>query len=123
MEEAITALLANVAGGRRYWVRAPQGSAMPYVVMNRISGFADYTMQRASGYVASRLQMDIYAETYTAALTTARDVKARLSGYRGGVIQGTFLDAERDLPAEDTGSITKLFRVSMDFNIHHNEGN
>jgi hypothetical protein len=123
MEEAITALLANVAGGRRHWVRAPQDTARPFVVLNRISGVRDYHMQGASGYVASRLQVDIYADTHTAAKATARQVRDALSGRRGSTIQGIFLDMERDLPAEDAGAVTHLFRVSLDFNVHHTEGN
>lgn len=121
MEEAITALLASVAGGRRHWVRAPQSAARPYLVLNRISGIHDYTTQGASGYVASRVQIDVYADTYTAAKVTARQVVTALSGYRSGSIQGVFLDMERDLPAEDAGTVNHLFRVSLDFTIHHSE--
>jgi len=123
MEETITALLASVAGGRRHWVRAPASTARPYIVLNRIAGRADYTFQGPSGYVESRVQADIYADTYGAAKATARQVITSLSGRRTGSILGIFLDAERDLPVEDAGAVTHLFRVSLDFNIHHsNEG-
>ena len=123
MEETITALLANVAGGRRHWVRAPQAAARPFIVLNRISGTRDYTMQGPSGYVQSRVQVDVYAETYTSAKATARQAIAALSGVRTGSVLGVFLDAERDLTSEDAGTVKHLFRVSLDFNIHHLEGN
>lgn len=123
MEETITALLASVAGGRRYWVRAPQGAARPFLVMQRISKLPDYTFQGPSGYVASRVQIDSYGDTYAAAKAAARDAVTLLSGHRSATIQGVFLDMERDLPAEDAGVVTNLFRVSLDFNIHHTEGN
>jgi hypothetical protein len=121
MEEAITALLASVAGGRRYWVRAPQQAGRPFVVLNRISGLPDYHSQGPSGYVASRVQADCYAETYTAAKQVARAVKAALSGYRGGILQGVFADNERDLPAADAGEVKYLFRTSLDLIVHHSE--
>lgn len=121
MEDLLTTLLAPVAGGRRHWVRAPQKTPPPYIVLNRIGGRRDYHMQGASGLVASRVQIDCYATTYLDAKTLARAVAAILSGYRAGAIQGAFLDSERDLPASDSGEVNHLFRVSLDFMIHHQE--
>jgi hypothetical protein len=121
MEEALTALLSGVAGGRRFWLRAPQGTAFPYVVMQRISGVRDYTMNAPSGYVASRVQFDVYAESYGTVKFTARALVDALSGHKGGAIQGVFIDSERDLPASDTGEVSHLYRVSIDAQIHHGE--
>ncbi|NVP55965.1 DUF3168 domain-containing protein [Mycoplana rhizolycopersici] len=121
MEEEITALLAGVAGGRRHWFQAPQDAPRPYVVMQRITGRANYHMKGPSGYVLSRVQIDCYADTRTEAKVTARAVTAALSGYRGGTIQGMFLDGQRDLPAADAGDVSSLFRTSIDFTIHHGD--
>jgi hypothetical protein len=121
MEEALTALLAPVASGQRYWVRAPQNKARPYVVLNRVGGLPNYHMQGASGLVESRVQIDCYADTYTACTSVARSVKAILSGYKGGAIQGVFVDSERDLPAADAGEVNSLFRTSIDIIILHGE--
>lgn len=128
MEEMITSLLSAVASGRRYWGRAPQdlsAASGPYIVMNRIDGVRDYSMAGATGYVASRVQVDVYAETYTAAKQTARSAIAALSGVSlvstNGVIQGIFVNSERDLPAADAGEVTHLFRISVDIIVHHEE--
>lgn len=122
MEEAITALLATVAGGRRYWVRKPQTDpGRPYLVMQRVSRLPNYHMKGPSGYVFSRLQIDVYGDTFTSTKAAADEARAILSGYAGGDIQGVFLDAERDLPAADAGDVTNLFRISLDFTIHHGE--
>jgi hypothetical protein len=121
VEEEITNALHGVAGGRRFWVRAPQSTALPYVVMQRISGIRDYVTSGPSGYVQSRVQFDVYASTYGTARTTARALVAALSGHSGGTIQGIFIDSERDLPASDTGEVSHLFRVSIDAAIHHGE--
>jgi len=121
MEEALTALLASVAGGRRYWVRAPQTATRPFLVLNRISGGPSYTMGGSSGYTSRRMQIDCYADTYTGALTCMRAVRDLLSGYSGGIIQGIFLERERDLPAADAGEVTSLFRMSTDITVHYGE--
>lgn len=121
MEEAVTALLANIAGGRRYWVRAPQNATKPFIVLNRVSGVRDYHMQGPSGFVSSRVQCDIYASTYTSAKTTARALVGAVSGHRGPNIQGVFVDSERDLPAADAGEVSNLFRISIDLNVSHSE--
>lgn len=121
MEEAITALLASVASGRRYWTVAPQTAPRPFLVLNRVDGIRDYHMQGPSGYVASRVQIDVYADTYTATKATGRAVISTLSGYSGGDIQAIFIEGERDLPAADAGIVTNLFRTSIDIIVHHGE--
>lgn len=121
METLLTDLLASVAGGKCFWLRAPQGTNAPYATMQRITGIPDYHMQGASGLVQSRVQIDCYDKTYAGVALMARSVVTILSGYRGGIIQGIFIDSERDLPAADAGDVTQLFRKSLDIIIHHKE--
>ena len=121
MEEALRSLLSSIAGGQVYWGRAPQKKAYPYVTLNRISGIRDYTTQGPSGYVQSRVQVDCYADGYLAAKNLARDIRDAVSGYRGGIFKGIFIDSERDLPATDAGEVTHLYRTSVDLSIHHQE--
>jgi Protein of unknown function (DUF3168) len=121
MEALLTDLLASVASGKRYWLRTPQGTKPPYVVMQRISGPRDYHAQGASGLVKSRVQIDCYAATYEDVKATARAVVKALSGRRVGIIQAIFIDGERDLPAADAGEVTNLFRTSLDIMVHHKE--
>ena len=125
MEEALVAILLKSAGltalvsTRIHWGRAPQGAPPPYVVLQVISGSPDYTMQGSSGYRQSRVQADVYSQSYTGAKKISRAVTSSLSGRRTGQIQSIFPDGERDLPAADAGEVTNLFRVSLDFMIHH----
>ena len=126
MQEALTSILSGVAGGRRHWVRAPQSlSTRPYIVLNRVSGNRDYHTAGASGYVRSRVQCDVYAETYGSAQTTARAVRDAVSGFVGTVdgtqIQFITIESERDLPVDDAGDVTNLFRISIDLMVHHDE--
>ena len=120
MEEAITALLASVAGGQRYWTQAPQGVAAPYVVLIRISGTPSYTYKGRAGHTPSRVQANCYGRNALEAKALSRAVIAALDCRRGGIIQGIFVDNEgRDLTAPEAGKAAALFAVAVDFIIHH----
>lgn len=121
MEEDLNTLMVSIAAGKLYWVRAPQKTARPYVILNVIDKPRGYTMKRQDGLTQSRVQADVYADSYSSAKAVARSIDTLLSGYRGGKFQGVFVDSERDLPAETAGSVTPLFRVSLDLMIHYGE--
>ena len=124
--EALTSILSGVHGGRRYWVTVPQSQATrPYIVMHRVGGVRDYHLKGPSSLVHSRVQVDIYDETYGGAKTVARDVVAAVSGFVG-VINGVQIQLitvlnEGDKPANDTGDITNLSCTPIDLMIHHDE--
>lgn len=120
MEQELTALLATVAP-RRFWGRAPQtpAPARPYVVLSRVSGVRRYHNQGDDGLVASRVQIDVYADTYIAAGNTGDAIVSALSGYRGGSIQGIFIDNRRDLTGIDGSDPNELFRMSIDVIVRH----
>lgn len=130
MEEALQSLLletdrlALLVGTRIHWGHSPQGTAYPRIVLYRISGLRDMTMQGPSGLVSSRVQVDCLGISYGNAKTIARAVEARLSGYSGTSLnielQGCFLVGERD-DFEDTNTPDKLFRTSLDFILWHKE--
>lgn len=126
MEEALVNLLLSAAGvtslvGTRInWLRKPQSDdGDSYIVLQRIDGDRDYHMRGPSGYVSSRVQADVYGTTYASSKKAARAMITVLSGHRGGIFQGIFIDSERDLPAADAGEVTNLFRTSVDLIVHH----
>lgn len=127
IEERITAALASVADGKRYWVRAPQKTdgtvsvAPPYVVLHLVDGVPNYHFC-GRGTVASRVQANCIAATYSGAKQLARAVIAALDMYSDpdNGIQAIFIDSEgRDLPTEDSGSVNYLFAVAVDIIVHH----
>lgn len=122
MEAVLTALLGQLAGGRRHWVRVPQGEALPYIVLQRVSADRRYTMQKQTRLIASRVQIDVYAETYAEVRSIGAAIVATLSNYRGQGIEAIFVGPDRDLPAEDTGEVKRLFRGNFDITVHHQEG-
>lgn len=125
MQAALTSLILPVAelGGRVNWVYHPRsGSDFPYCVLRVISWGQGYTSCGAQNYADTRVQADIWGVTYEQATGAAAAVRALLSGYQGvagGVrFQGIFLDRYNDSADENTGEETRLYRASMDFNLH-----
>lgn len=125
MQTALTTLLLPVAelGGRINWVYSPrQGEAYPYSVLRVISWGQGYTSCGAQNYADTRVQIDVWGNSYAQATEAAQAVKALLSGYQGSVsgikFQGIFLDRYSDSADENTGSETLLYRVLQDYLIH-----
>ncbi|MET3662500.1 tail completion protein gp17 [Aquamicrobium ahrensii] len=120
MEQELTALLTSAAP-RRFWGRAPQtpAPARPYITLSRVSGVRRYHNQGADDLVASRVQIDVYGDTYVSAQNTGNAVIAVLSGYHGGTLQGVFIDSQRDLSGIDGSDPNELFRMSIDVIVRH----
>lgn len=129
MEEALLSYLlaasavTSLVGTRINWVRSPQGVVSPRVVLTRVSGVRDMTLNNGpTGYVSSRVQVDCIGISYGSAKSVARAIETRLSGYSGttgGIrFEGCFLIGERD-DYFDTETPDKLFRTALDFNIWH----
>lgn len=126
MEEAIVAyLLADstlsaLVSTRVFPLSRLQGSALPAVTYQRISGAPLYADDGEAGLTEARLQVDTWAETYSAAKTAARAVIDRLSAVRdvtqsGVTFRYIMLDDERDFREEGANAAQYLYRVSMDF--------
>lgn len=122
MESELSTLLSTVAP-RCFWGRAPLSPlpSRPFVVLLLVSGVRGYTMKREDGLVESRVQLDSYADTYIDAQAFASAVVAAVSGYRGGTIQGVFVDGPRDLPSANPNDPNDLYRKSIDLMIWHRE--
>jgi hypothetical protein len=125
MQEQLRATLkAALPGVPVDWVWSDQGAAVPRVVLQIISEQVSYTHAGPSGYVANRVQIDIYAPTYRDAKTVADTVNDTLSGLRAGLILGAFRKGRRDYPPDMNGMAAgseTLARISVDYMIHHNE--
>lgn len=112
--------LKTLVGTNVHWDTMVQGAPLPYVVMFVISGVTDYTMEGASGYVQSRVQIDSRGATAASARAVANALRERLSGFRGLYagyqFQGCFEMGQRTrFDKEGTAS---WFTDSRDFMIH-----
>lgn len=129
MEEAlITYLLADsgvssAVSNRMQWGVRPQGSSLPAIVLQRISGNFDYEFSGPSGLIESRIQIDTYAESYSSAQTAARAVIAAISGLRTtqGTIKfnGCFINSQSDTFERSNDGASKYHRVIVDLTIWH----
>jgi hypothetical protein len=127
MEEALLALLtaheplADLVGDRIAWDVKPQGDADPSVTLHLISDPPDYHMQGPSGYVQSRVQIDVRAPHRTQAKAAADAIEALLSGYSGTVggvrFQGVFKDGSSRSSFGHTGA-EQVYLRSHDYMIH-----
>jgi hypothetical protein len=108
---------------RLYPLTLPQDPTLPAMTYQKISGFRFHDMEGASGLASPRFQFDIWSKSYLTSKNISDLLRKRLDGFRGtigsDVIQGAFLDSERDFFEED--ELLKFYRVSMDFFIYHEE--
>lgn len=106
-----------------HFVARPQGSAIPVIVLTRISFVPTYTMDGPDGLAMSRVQADVYASTWTAAKAVTRALAERVSGFKGAVGSTVFqlieIDGERDYYDAGSNDAERFFRVSTDLLIHH----
>ena len=129
MEEALRTLLAADAGVAGavgtlvFWVEAPQSVNADFINLHLVSGVPDIAMQGPTGLVESRVQVDCWAATYSAAKTIGRAVKAAVNGYRGDIgsisIRLIRIAGERDDTSPPTGDGHTRYRNSIDLLIAH----
>lgn len=102
------------------WGWSGQGAGAPRVVLQLISEVTNYTQDGPSGYVQSRVQIDVYSLTYKQGCEVVGYIDSALSGLRAGLILGAFKAGRRDSPP-DLGAGETLARISVDYMIHHNK--
>lgn len=119
MDEDFWQLLAGSAAvqalvsGRIYWGVAPQGAALPYLVLNIISATDHPHMQGAGGFWQYRVQVDSYGADRPAARTLSRAVRGEINGTRAGDIRLILFDAEREV--FEGGADGRPFRTTQDY--------
>jgi len=113
----ITALISS----RIYPIKIPPNTTMPALTYTRISGRRIESLLGNSALCYARYQLDAWGRKYSDVKALAEQVRLCLEGYKGtlaGVIfYGVNYLGDQDLYEDDT----EVFRVSMDFVVHHNE--
>lgn len=107
-------LLTAQFSGRVYPNVAPELAVTPYAVYSRVSAIEQNSIDTNGGTgnaSNTRLQIDVYASSYSAAQSSAATVKASLKGW---AVENT-LEAEQDFYEPDT----KLHRVMLDLSTWH----
>ena len=119
-----TTTLTTIIQNRAYYVKAPIDVDTPYVVIHSISNIPVRPyFASATGKEATRIQVSIFATTYTSCKAISVAIKTGLDGFSGTmgttgvVVGGCFYDNEYDLSFEDSPLL--LYGVGIDFIIHH----
>ncbi len=132
MEEAFTQYLlgstdlTDLVGQRITWATRPQASALPSIVLHKISGAPEYSDEGEAGLFSARIQIDCWGSTYAAAKGVGREVMARLSGggasftQEGMEFQASFNEDEQDSFERGAGG-EDLYRTRLDFIIWYKE--
>lgn len=121
MDEALQALLIGNAalsariGGRAFWGTAPQGQALPALVLTIVSAQDAPHLNGTDGLWNYRVQIDCYGIDRPAARLLSRDVIDLLNGYSGGGFNAVFIDTVREDFEE--AAVDRPTRISLDFNI------
>lgn len=118
--QAALLLRARAGEAKTYWENAPQGTARPYVTLLDVTQLRPQTLNDWD-LEAARVQIDVWANTYSSKQTIIEAVLAAL--VPGGTFNGhKFQRADialgpRDLPERDGDTI--IYRKSADIIVHH----
>lgn len=110
--------LSGLIGTRLHPLTLPQGSTFPAISYQVVTNSHFHTLGGPVDLERPRIQFDVYATTYMVmdavaeALRTALDAASgQLGGSPGIMVQGAFLDMQRDVYESDP----QLYRRTMDF--------
>ncbi|MCA0848337.1 hypothetical protein [Salipiger thiooxidans] len=117
MEQHLFELLSGAVSFTVAWGSLGSGVGLPRASIYRTSGVRDMHLQ-GKGLMETRVQIDCYGADVQQAHAAETEIRAVLEGYRGGPIQGAFLEATRD-GFEDDAQL--LQRVSLTFAVWHRD--
>jgi hypothetical protein len=112
MESYLRTLLLDL-GYPVAWLVMPQGTALPYIILTRVSGRDRVILRGRTGDMDGRVQIDCFALSYGQVLSMSNSVRDLLSGHSGGAIKSATLQATRDLADPAGGDVIQ--RISLDF--------
>jgi len=124
LESKLVAYLLNHAGltaligNRLYPLMMPEGTALPAVVYQRVSGMREYQFGAYSGMERPRISFSCWGENYGQAKQVASELKTAMQAKTDSDPTITaFVVTETDDFDTDTG----YYRVIVDFMVWHNE--
>ena len=109
IQQNLFAALAGVAGGRVFPNVAPNNVSKPYVVYSRVSIAPENTLADGASVENTRLQVDCFDTTYSAAVALAETVKAAMKS--SAITHVLLLEQDQFEPE------ALLHRVILDFSV------
>lgn len=130
-EPAIYELLNGLASGNVYFMRAPQNSTGPFIIIQRTDSERWRAINGPSGVAQAFIQIDAYASEYIAAKELGAQIESILDGYAGTVYHGNnspqdFVEIggitlQNDTDIFDQTDEPFLFRSSADYLVTFNQ--
>lgn len=122
-DESIDALINGV-----YWILAPKGAVVPYIVLSRVTTADVYTTAGATGTRSALFQVDCYATDYYTSRSIALAVRQLLESYKGTlpdadstVVAAVFTEKDWDLNFEEGASKGFVYRALLQFRVWYYE--
>jgi hypothetical protein len=112
--------LATTAADRVYWVDRPQGSALPSITLQTISGDYPQTYAGLENTRDPRVQLDVWATSYAEAKTIMVAIVAGLTGRQtsnGIAFDNIIFENERD--SLERLETTNVYRRGIDLIVWH----
>jgi len=121
-QPSVTALV----GTRIYWTRRPQGSGLPAIVCNRITGGHAHTLDGGAGWAQPTIQIDCIATSNTAAESLAEALRDEMQGFSGtwGSTRVTSVILRNELDLYDADKVAGdigTHRIALDYEIQHED--
>lgn len=107
LQTTLQAALSGIAAGGVWNLRAAQNTNPPYIAWQRVISTTNNSLRGASDVQNTRVQIDAYATSYTAADALGSAIEAAVVGI------GAIKISEQDFFEDDT----RLYRVSQDFSL------
>ena len=119
-----TSAVTTIVGTNIFYLNAPQGTALPYITINRVSTDAILTSSGPTATATTNVtdQVDMFGATYESVKLLADAVRATLFGWTDTgadpSISASLLTGERDeLIPPATGTGVPVYQVSQDYSI------
>jgi hypothetical protein len=130
IEQGILQLLTGdeqtsaLVGARVFWILAPKGAVLPYVILSRVTTSDDYDTLGATGFRHGLFQADCYATDFYTSRAIAQAVRMLLESYYGNLpdtdatpVSGVVSEKDFDLTYE-AGGKGFVFRAVLEFRFH-----
>lgn len=123
--QAVKKAVGTDANGvtRAYWILAPQGAVIPFLVWSRVGTTDSYSMQGRIGLREGLFQVVCYASSYLTSRAIAATVRRCLQNYKGTlpdtdatVVQSVMLEKDFDMNYEE-GSKGFIFGAYLQFRV------
>ena len=114
-----------LVGTAVYWILAPKGTALPYVVVTRVDTDDAYNFAGATGARDAIFQVDCFASDYYSSRALSLAVRQLLESYTGNLpdtnatpVIGVMTEKDWDMPFEE-GAKGFVYRAMLEFRIWH----